>query len=294
MKLKRLSQDPVLTPRKDVPWEKDAVFNCAAVHHDGLFHLLYRAVAHNPGDRNRSWIGYAWSDDGVRFDRLDEPVLSPGEVPDEAQGVEDPRVTRLGDTFTMLYTAYDGSKTDVAMASSTDLRHWTRDGIVISHKLFGSNKDAAIFPGEVGGRYCMLHRPPPDVYVAYSDDLRAWTDHTRVMGPEFEWEAFKIGGGAPPIRTEAGWLEVYHGVDGGHCYRLGLVLLDLDDPSKVVKRHPEPILEPETDWELFGDVPNVVFACGAILFGTELWVYYGGADTVIGVAKGDVTEFLGG
>lgn len=294
MKLERLSPDPILTPRKGVPWEKDAVFNCAAVYHDGTFHLLYRAVAHNPGDHNRSSIGYAWSRDGIHFDRLDEPVLSPGEVPDEAQGVEDPRVTRLGDTFTMLYTAYDATHTNVAMASSRDLKTWAREGIIIPHELFGSNKDAALFPEPIGGRYCTLHRPPPDIYIAYSDDLHTWTDHQRVMSPELPWEAHKIGGGAPPIRTEAGWLEVYHGVDANSVYRLGLVLLDLEDPSKVVKRQPEPILEPETDWELFGDVPNVVFACGAVLLGAELWVYYGAADTVIGVAKGDVGEFLEG
>ena len=294
MRLERVSPDPVLTPREDVAWEKDAVFNCAAVHDGGLFHLLYRAVAHSPGDRNRSSIGYAWSSDGIHFERLDEPVLRPGEVPEEAKGVEDPRVTRLGDTFYMLYTAYDGSTTDVAMASSPDLRAWTREGIVISHELFGSNKDAAIFPDRVRGRYAVLHRPPPDIYVAYSDDLHHWTGHTRVMGPELGWEAHKIGAGAPPIRTDAGWLEVYHGVGEHMTYRLGLVLLDLDDPSKIVRRHPDPILEPETDWELFGDVPNVVFACGAILLGTELWVYYGAADTVIGVARGDVAEFLEG
>lgn len=292
MKLTRVTPDPILTPRKDIAWEKDAVFNCAAVHHDGAFHLLYRAVAHRPGDRNRSSIGYAWSDDGVDFERLDEPVLRPGEVPEEAKGVEDPRVTRLGDTFYMLYTAYDGSKTDVAMARSTDLRTWTREGIVISHELFGSNKDAALFPEPIGGRYAVLHRPPPDIYIAYSEDLHTWTDHQRVMSPELPWEARKIGAGAPPIRTDAGWLAVYHGVDENSTYRLGLALLDLDDPSKVLRRQREPILEPETDWELFGDVPNVVFACGTVLLGTELWVYYGGADTVIGVAKGDVNEFL--
>jgi predicted GH43/DUF377 family glycosyl hydrolase len=292
LKLQRVGTEPVLVPRPDVPWEKDAVFNCAAIHHDGRFRLHYRAVAHTPGDRNRSWIGYACSEDGVDFERLDQPVLSPGEVPEESQGVEDPRVTRLGDAFYMLYTAYDRTRTQIGMARSDDLRAWTRLGVAQGLDAFGNNKDAALFPETIGGRYCMFHRPHPTMHVSFSDDLRHWDDHRLVMEPAFAWEASKIGGGAQPIRTDAGWLEVYHGVDENSVYRLGIVLLDLEDPSKVVKRQPEPILEPELPWELEGDVPNVVFSCGAVLLGTELWVYYGGADTVIGVAKGDVREFL--
>jgi len=292
LKLQRVGTEPVLVPRPDVPWEKDAVFNCAAIHHDGQFHLYYRAVAHNPPDRNRSWIGHAWSQDGIHFEQDDAPALAPGEVPEESQGVEDPRVTKIGDTFYMLYTAYDGTHTQIGMASSPDLHAWTRMGVAQGLEAFGNNKDAALFPEKIGGRYCMLHRPEPTMQISFSDDLRYWDDHRLIMEPQFEWEASKIGGGAQPIRTDAGWLEVYHGVDADSVYRLGLVLLDLDDPSKVVKRQTTPILEPELPWELEGDVPNVVFCCGAVLLGTELWAYYGGADTVIGVAKGDVTDFL--
>ena len=130
LRLKRVGRGPILKPREEVPWEKDTVFNTAAIYDNGRFHLLYRAVAHNPGDRNRSWIGYASSEDGIHFDRLDQPVLSPNEVPEEAQGVEDPRVTKIGDTYYMLYTAYDLKRTQVAMASSRDLIHWERHGIV--------------------------------------------------------------------------------------------------------------------------------------------------------------------
>ncbi|MFP4057774.1 MAG: glycosidase [Candidatus Brocadiia bacterium] len=292
MKLERLSPDPVLTPREDVPWEKDAVLNPAAVHHRGRVHLLYRAVAHRPGDRNRSSIGYAWSDDGLHFHRLDQPVLRPGQVPGEAKGVEDPRVTRIGETFHMLYTAYDGTKTEVARATSADLRSWRRQGVAIGHELFGDNKDAALFPRTFAGRYAALHRPPPNIVLSYSRDLAEWTDHAVVMGPEQEWERAKIGAGAQPIRTDAGWVCVYHGVAEGHVYRLGIALLDLEEPSKVLRRQAEPILEPETEWERRGEVPNVVFACGAVLLGRELWVYYGGADSVIGVARGDIREFL--
>jgi predicted GH43/DUF377 family glycosyl hydrolase len=292
LRLKRVGDGTILEPRKDVPWEKDTVFNTAAIYDNGKFHLLYRAVAHNPGDRNRSWIGYASSEDGIHFDRLDEPVLSPNEVPEEAQGVEDPRVTKIGDTYYMLYTAYDLRRTQVAMASSRDLIHWKRHGIIISNELFGNNKDAALFPEKIRGRYCMMHRPDPDIYLAFSDDLHNWTDHVCIMEPEFDWEATKIGGGAQPIKTERGWLIIYHGVDKDMWYRLGIALLDLEDPTKVIKRQPEWILQPEANWELKGDVANVVFSCGAVLMDRELWVYYGAADTVIGLAKGNIDDFL--
>ena len=292
LRLKRVGDGPILKPRKEVTWEKDTVFNAGAIYDNGKFHLLYRAVAHNPGDRNRSSIGYAWSEDGIHFDRLNEPVLRSNEVTEEAQGVEDPRVTKIGDTYYMLYTAYDLKRTQVAMASSIDLIHWKRHGIVISNELFGNNKDAALFPEKIRGRYCMMHRPDPDIYLAFSDDLHNWTVHVCLMKPEFEWEVTKIGGGAQPIRTENGWLIIYHGVDKDMWYRLGIALLDLEDPAKVVKRQPEWILQPEADWELKGDVANVVFSCGAVLLDRELWVYYGAADTVIGLAKGDIDDFL--
>lgn len=292
LRLKRSSDGPILEPRKDVPWEKDTVFNTAAIYDQGKFHLLYRAVAHNPGDPNRSSIGYAWSENGLNFHRLDDPVLRPNEVPEEAQGVEDPRVVKLDGRYHMVYTAYDLERTQIALATSTDMIHWERHGVIISNETFGNNKDAALFPEKVGGRYCIMHRPDPDIYVAFSEDLLHWTDHACIMRPEFDWEATKIGGGAQPIKTEKGWLVVYHGVDKDMWYRLGVVLLDLEDPTKVVARQPEWILQPEADWELKGDVANVVFACGAVLMGREIWVYYGAADTVIGVAKGNIDDFL--
>lgn len=292
MQLKRVGKGPILEPRKDVPWEKDTVFNAAAIYDKGKFHLLYRAVAHNPGDPNRSWIGYASSKDGVHFDRLDKPVLSPNTVPEESQGVEDPRVIKMGDTYYMCYTAYDLKRTQVALATSKDLVNWKREGVILSNTVLGNNKDASLFPEKIGGRYCLMHRPEPDIYLSFGKDLHHWTDHVCIMKSEFAWEAQKIGGGAQPIKTDKGWLMVYHGVDKASTYRLGIALLDLRDPTKVIKRQPEFILEPKLDWELKGDVNNVVFTCGAVLRGSELWVYYGCADTVIGLAKGDVKEFL--
>ena len=292
MQLKRVGNGPMLSPRKNVQWEKDAVLNTAAIYHEGKFHLLYRAVSHYPGDPNHSCIGYASSTDGVHFERLDEPVLRCNEVPEETQGVEDPRVVKMGRTFYMCYTAYNLTPTQIALATSEDLIHWKRQGVIFGADILGWNKDASLFPRKFGGRYCLMHRPNPDIYLSFSKDLHNWTDHVRIMKPEFDWESRKIGGGTQPIETDKGWLMVYHGVDDRNCYRLGLVLLDLKDPTKVIKRDPLPCLGPEMDWELKGDVNNVCFTCGAVLLGKELWVYYGAADTVIGLAKGNIDEFL--
>jgi predicted GH43/DUF377 family glycosyl hydrolase len=150
-----------------------------------------------------------------------------------------------------------------------------------------SNKDASLFPEKIGGRYVMFHRRPPNIWLAYSDDLKTWTDHRCVMEalPDSDWENEKIGIGGPPIKTDEGWLLIYHGVSVEKQYSLGIALLDLEDPTKVLKRQAEPILVPELDWEVNGFVPNVVFSCGQVILNDELWVYYGGADTAIGVAK---------
>lgn len=307
MKLTRVGPGPVLTPRKNVPWEKDAVLNCSACYADGKFHMHYRAVAHNPGDRNRSCIGYAWSENGVEFKRLDEPVLRSNERPEERQGVEDPRITLIGSTYHLLYTAYDGACTRVSRATSKDLLHWTRQGVCIPFELMGNNKDAALLPERFGARLAAIHRPSgqasrgpfgtEDMWISFSTDLVEWRGHKRLMTTrrgEVEWEYSKVGLAGTPHKTDAGWLVVYHAVDRRSIYRLGLALLDLNDPTKVLKRTDEPILQPEADWELAGDVDNVVFSCGSVLLGTELWVYYGGADTVIGLAKGDVGAWLAG
>jgi predicted GH43/DUF377 family glycosyl hydrolase len=302
MKLKRVGNEPILTPRKNVPWEKDAVLNAAAIHAEGKFHLFYRAVAHNPGDPNRSCIGHAWSTDGVHFERADEPILRPGECPEETQGVEDPRITKLGDTYHLVYTSYNLKQIQISRATSKDLVHWMRHGIMFGCDQMGNNKNGGLFPEKIDGRYALIHRPmdrgePHEMWLSMSDDLVTWKHHRRLLRArrgEVDWEYTKIGIGAPPHKTDSGWLMVYHAVDRKFVYRLGLVLLDLKDPTKVLKRTNEPILEPAADWEVKGDVGNVVFTCGTILLGNELWVYYGGADTVIGLAKGDVREFLKG
>lgn len=290
MRLKRYQDNPILLPRKGHAWEARAVFNAAAVYDRGLFHLLYRAQ----GTNGVSSIGYAVSVDGFDWLRLDKPVLEPGNE-QEAKGVEDPRVTRIGNTFYLCYTAYSGTFYQIALARSQNLISWERMGFPLPGE---RNKDAALFPEKIRGRYCMFHRREPDIWLAYSDDLLHWDDHQIVMSLRPDaWDSYKIGANGPPLKTDAGWLFFYHGFAEDKVYKMGVALLDLNDPTVVLKRQWEPSLEPEEEWERQGDVPNVVFSCGQVMTGESLYVYYGGADTVIGVAtcdKTDVLEFVEG
>lgn len=305
MKLQRVLDRPILSPRKNIWWESDAVFNAAAIHDGKHFHLFYRGVTHKP-QKNRSSIGHAWSEDGIHFTCDDEPVLKFGDVPEETIGVEDPRITKIGDKYYLVYCAYNG-KCQLCLATSTDLKTWKRQGILYSYDYMGHNKNGGLFPEKIGGRYALIHRPmgvefndhgnevPVHMWISYSADMKTWEDHKLLIEARRDtvpWEYRKIGIGGAPIKTDAGWLVLYHAVCKERIYRLGLVLLDKDDPTKILKRTDEPIFEPQLEWELKGDVANVVFSCGTVLMGDELWVYYGGADTVIGLAKMNVREFL--
>jgi len=162
------------------------------------------------------------------------------------------------------------------------------------------DKNAVLFPEKIGGKYVLLHRPmhkePMGIWIAYSDNLIEWYGQREIMASpgKGSWEGQKIGAGAPPIKTEKGWLLIYHGVDEKQVYRLGAAVFSLEDPSKLLYRHPEPILEPEADYEIRGgEVPNVVFACGACEVKDKYYIYYGGADSVVCVATVDKEEMLG-
>lgn len=298
IKLKRLTDKPVLTPVPEHDWERKAVFNTAAVYENGLIHLLYRASNSSfilggeepdPAKKFVSSIGYAVSIDGIHFNRMMEPVFK-GETQQEDWGIEDPRITRIEDTYYMLYTGFGGRSWEdirICMATSQNLIEWKRRGIVLDE----TNKDAAIFSEKINGKYVLLHRRIPDIWVAFSEDLKEWTDHQVIMSPlPDSWEEKKIGIAGPPIKMEEGWLLIYHGVDHNNVYRLGYAVLDLNNPAKILYRQKEPILEPELDWEVNGLIPNIVFSCGAVELESKIYVYYGGADTVIGVASLDKEE----
>ncbi|MBS3966312.1 MAG: glycosidase [Truepera sp.] len=296
MRLTRHPANPVLKPNPFNTWEALNVFNPSVIVHNGLFHMHYRAQ----GVDYVSHIGYAISQDGVHWNRLQQPVLSPSSDRD-ARGVEDPRVTELEGRFYMAYTAY-GRKgpypetgtppTGITpmIAVSDNLLTWERLGPVVENE---DNKDHALFPAKVGERYVTFHRRPPSIWLAFSDDLRRWGDHREIIKPRPGlWDGKRVGAGGLPILTEAGWLVLYHGYDERHVYCMGAALLDLNDPSRVLKRPTEPILVPEETWEIRGDVPNVVFGCANPVIAGEVYLYYGGADRVIGLATAPLAELL--
>jgi predicted GH43/DUF377 family glycosyl hydrolase len=179
--------------------------------------------------------------------------------------------------------------TRASIAKSHNLIDWQRVCVALPDE---DNKDHALFSDRVDGRYCMFHRREPDIWLAYSDDLVHWTDHRRVFGPRPGWESLKVGISGPPLRVEQGWLLVYHGVDDEKVYRQGVALLDADDPTRVLSRPAEFVLEPREPWEHVGDVPHVVFSCATLQVGEELWIYYGGADRSIGQARAPMGEVL--
>ncbi len=294
MKLVRYEKNPILKPT-DNWWENRFVLNPGAVYHGGRVHLLYRAV----GDDNISRFGYASSADGFDFDtRWEIPAYEPAlDNLWERLGCEDPRITYIDGRFFIVYTAASLYAADhgptfgvgppwrcrVSMISTLDFRSYEYHGVILPDQ---DDKDAALFPEKIDGKYVLLHRILPNICVSYSDDLLHWTGATPIMGlRQGYWDSFRIGGGNPPIKTEKGWLSFYHGVDSERVYRLGIMLQDLDDPSKVIYRSEEPVLEPEKSHEREGWVSNVVFSCGAVEKDGQFIVYYGGADSIIGAAS---------
>jgi beta-1,2-mannobiose phosphorylase / 1,2-beta-oligomannan phosphorylase len=292
MKLSRLSNTPILSPNPENHWEAGAVFNCAAIAENEKTYLIYRATDVSSRGSDGIYynsLGIAESSDGIHFQREKEPILtpSPGQ---EARGPEDPRIVKIDGIYQMLYTGYGGrfpSDWRVCRAESTDLHHWNRKGVVLDEP----NKDASLFPEKISGYYVMLHRRPPDIWLAYSKDLKTWENHSRIMQPVpgSNWEGIKIGIAGPPFKTKDGWVLIYHGVGtnaaGLNVYSLGIALLDGNDPEEVLFRQTSPILEPELAWEINGYVPNVIFSCGQVIRDEVLTVYYAGADTAIGAAS---------
>ncbi|CAN5873137.1 glycosidase [soil metagenome] len=288
--------NPVLKPVPTNAWEALNTFNPSVIYHKGLFHMHYRAQ----GLDYVSSIGYAVSADGVNFNRLQHPVLSPSSDLD-ARGVEDPRITFLDGRFYMAYTAYSrkGFHAPVGTpplgitpmyAVSDNLITWETLGPVVENE---DNKDHVLFPAKFGGRYATFHRRPPSIWLAFGDDFQTWSDHVEVLRPRPGlWDGKRIGAGGPPIETEAGWLVIYHGYNEHHIYCMGVALLDRDDPSRVLKRPKKPVLAPKETWEIKGDVPFVVFGTGNPVVDGTVYLYYGAADRVVGLATANLGELL--
>ena len=303
MMLERYKGNPILKPIESHPWESKMVFNTGAIYLNDRFHLLYRA-----SDKDEiSTLGYASSKDGFHIDeRLDSPVFSPQSELDYL-GVEDPRIIKIGNKLHIAYTAYgrvpgmddklrkDTRIPQIALTSiSVDdfLNHrWN-----FSERIYPLpgviDKDVVIFQEKFNGKYVIYHRVSPHIWICYSDDLKHWYNHDILMSPKEEWEHFKIGASAPPIKTEKGWLFIYHGVSRTFVYRLGFAFLDIEDPTRIIYRHSEPILEPAMEYEKEGVIPMVVFTNGVVLKDDIVFVYYGGTDTVICVATAPISRFF--
>jgi predicted GH43/DUF377 family glycosyl hydrolase len=290
LRLQRHPENPLLRPNPLNEWEALNVFNPGVIYHNNLFHMFYRAQGLDYVSR----IGYAVSSNGVHFNRLQQPLFYP-EREYEKRGVEDPRLTYLEceGRFIMAYTAY-GERGSITprFAESTNLIEWRRLGALVKGE---DNKDHVLFPRKIEGRYVSFHRRPPSIWLAYTDDptLSNWGDFAQVMGPRADsWDSKRVGGGGVPIETEHGWLVLYHAYDFEHVYRLGVALLDLEDPRRVISRPSNFILEPSETWELKGDVPTVVFSAANPVVDGTVYVYYGGADRLIGLATCELDELV--
>jgi predicted GH43/DUF377 family glycosyl hydrolase len=321
-------------------FEKYGVLNPGIYQEGNIVHFFYRAVQYG----NLSTIGYAKSDGPFNIiERLEQPLIEI-DFEYEKHGVEDARIVKIDNTFYLTYTAYNGINALGALATSKDLVHFEKQGIVtpqvtyldyknfvtkksdgdlnpkylMYYNLFSEiglvadkfrllrDKDVVLFPRKINGKFAMLHRIWPGIQIVYFDH---WNDLTEafwngylenlvdhiIMDPEGVFEVNYIGAGGPPIETTDGWLIIYHGVQEtitGKTYHAKAALLNIDNPKIELSRLPYPIFSPTKLWEIEGTVNNVVFPSGHALFGNDLYVYYGVADSSIAVAKLDINELL--
>ena len=322
--VERFDGNPILEPKPERRWESRAVFNPGALYEAGRVHLVYRAI----GDTDTSVLGYASSADGLHFDeRLEEPAyvprepfegVSPASSPHPVSynssymsggggmgGCEDPRLTRIEDRVFMTYVAYDGYSHPRSALNSIAYddflaKKWRwRKPLLISPPGV-IDKNTCIFPEKVNGKYVIFHRVFPDILIDFLDDLD-FDGKTKWLRGEFKirtrvdyWDNRKVAAGPPPIKTGEGWLLIYHAVgeQAPDSYKIGAMLLDNQDPTRVLARSPEPILEPQAWYERKGLKSNVVYPCGAVVIGERLFLYYGGADRVVCAASVNLDGLL--
>ncbi len=322
----RSFKNPIISPRRSEThtWENEAVFNPAAFIDDtGAVHLLYRAMGHDGISR----VGYARSGDGIHFDvRSPFPVYEPsrgfGLPVGEAHaglpvydlvahpsgggwgGAEDPRVVRIGRRLYMTYVAFEGWNSVRIALTSISVNDflsgkWKWKAPVLISAPDQVNKNWVLFPEKIQGKYAILHSIAPEILVEYVDSLDNFVGTTYIQsqnpkgGREGFWDNWMRGAGPPPLRTKAGWLLFYHAMDkrDPHKYKLGAMILDSHDPTKILYRTAHPILSPDMNYENDGK-PGVVYVSGAVIRGEDLYIYYGGGDKVVCVATAPLKEFL--
>lgn len=295
VKCKKFPDNPLLSPKPEHKWEAKAVFNPTAIEIDGKTYLIYRTTSED----SVSFLGMAISNNGLIIDeRIDKPIYplrSNSEKPASAGkpgGCEDPRITRIDDILYMLYTAYDGLLPRLALTSISvsdflerKWQSWQPPKIISPPNM--ADKDGMLFPKKINNKYVIFHRIEPNICIDYVDDLNfassTYLKITSIITPHNRtWDEAKIGISTPPLETKEGWIIFYHGISKiDQHYRVGVLLLDLNDVTKVIGWTPYPILEPETLFEKRGVVNDVVFPCGYVLKDDTIFLYYGGADKVV-------------
>jgi len=333
MKLEKFQGNPIVSPNEKNSWESLVTCNPGVYYDNGTFFMLYRAAGNDK--EHVIHLGLATSKDGFHFERAsDNPVFSPGENNFDSGCVEDPRIVKFDNEFYVTYAyrpfppgqywkfAHDvvelpkvGKDAPAAIARNLgntglavtrDFYQYRRLGRITSPIL--DDRDVILFPEKIQGKYVMMHRPKqyigekygvkyPSVWLKFSDDLLDWEDkesHLLLTGIEGTWEE-KIGGSTPPLKTDEGWLIIYHGVENGGVgyYRAGAILVDLENPLKIISKTPDYILEPEFDYEINGNYKGCVFPTGNVIVDGTLYVYYGCADKYVGVATCNLKEFIG-
>ena len=294
--VRRYGHNPILT-KAEIPYPVETVHNAAVVKHENEYIMLFRSHLRT----GRSIIGLARSPDGFHFTADPQPFLIPARdnpfAAYEEFGVEDPRVTRLEGEYIITYSAYSRNGVRIALAKTKDFSQVERVSLIT-----GDYRNVVIFPRSLmdfmpGLTVLIRKSPPGPIWISYSPDLCYWGQSQLIMKPEpYHWDEMKIGPGAPPIKTDQGWLSIYHGVFrtmDGSVYRLGIALHNLLNPAKVIGVGDSWILQPEDPWEITGYVHNVVFTCGAVAESDgTVKIYWGGADTVMCVGEANVSDLV--
>ena len=298
----RASDAPILSPQ-GTTWESAGTFNPAVLFvpdeagsgpgSAGRFVMLYRAQDASGTSR----LGYAESRDGIHFTPRAEPVLSPETDYERGGGVEDPRLQKIDDRYVLTYTGYNKKDAQLCLATSRDLIHWERKGVILPAYKGKWNvawtKSGAIVPEKIGGKYWMYWLgtaadKTDQMGLSYSIDLLHWTEATEtpvLARRPGQFDARVVEPGPPPVLTPNGIVLIYNGADEHLVYRTGVAVFDRSDPGKLISRTDQPIFAPEKEWEKVGQVPNVVFVEGMARLGDRFLFYYGGADKYVGVAQ---------
>lgn len=295
----RYEHNPILSPIPEHDWESRHVLNPAAIKLNGLTHILYRAV----GENFTSVVGLATTKDGVTIEeRLPEPIYVPRAKfesklagPMDLSGCEDARIVQIDDRLYITYTAFDSVTAPEVAESSISVDDflsrrwdkWTQPQLVTPEGV--DDKDACIFPERIAGRYMVIHRINGFICADFVSSLsfrnEKLTRCIQVLGPRSGmWDSRRVGIAGPPLKTPHGWVLFYHGADNANHYNLGAALLDRKDPTVVIGRTSQPLMSPVLPWERVGWIPNVIFPCGQVVNGDDVYLYYGGADHVVGVA----------